>query len=131
MKAAQNFIAAPISNDTDYIGVNFSKQECPGNFCMYQPGGDIFDSEVQVLPHICAVVLWKEYPPLFSLRDTPQHRQEFSTEHQAMKCLSPVLRGFFPEDGGELLGTGPQFVLHEHHIMLRLPRVQALFYPSS
>ena len=55
MKAAQNFIAAPISNDTDYIGVNFSKQECPGNSCMYQPGGDIFDSEVQVLPHICAV----------------------------------------------------------------------------
>ena len=73
--------------------------------------------------------------PLFEgdpvdLYTVPHRLPEFSAEHQAIKCLSPVLRGLFPEDGGEVLGTGPQCVLHEHCVMLRLPRVQALFYPS-
>ena len=101
---------------------------------MLQTGACVgmFDAEHlhHSLPRLRAVVFWKESPPLFPFRDPPHRRPEFSAEHQAMKCLSPVLRRFFLADGGEVLGTGPQCVLHEHRVMLRLPRIQALFYPS-
>ena len=48
-----------------------------------------------------------------------------------MICLSPVILGFFLADGGEVLCKEPQYVLHYHFVVLRLPHVQALLYPSK
>ena len=82
------------------------------------------------LPSLRAFVLWQQDPPLLPLCDPPHRRPEFPAEHQAMVCLSPMLRGFFPADGGEVLCAGPQRVLHEHCVLPRLPSAQALLDPS-
>ena len=48
-----------------------------------------------------------------------------------MVCLSLMLCGFIPADGGEVLHAGEQFVLHELCVLSRLPSVQALLNMST
>ena len=82
------------------------------------------------LPRLCAVVVGLQHPSLLALGDPPHRRPEFTADHQAMKGLGPVLRGFFPVDGSEVLSGGPQRVLHQHRELARLPRVEAFLNPS-
>ena len=69
--------------------------------------------------------------PLILLRYPTHRRPEFPAEHQAMVCLSPIIGGFIPADGGEVLRAGAQCVLHEHCVVSCLPSVQALLDPSA
>ena len=79
---------------------------------------------------ICAFVPLQQDPPLLPLRYPPHRRPEFPAEHQAMVCLIPMLRGFLPLDGGEVLHVGAKCVLHDHCVLPRLPIVQSLLDPS-
>ena len=47
-----------------------------------------------------------------------------------MLGLSPMLCGFIPSDGGEVLRTRAQCVLHYHGVLSILPSVQALLGPT-
>ena len=56
-------------------------------------------------------VPWLENPAFFSANHTPDGRAKVTQEHQDLEYLGPVLHGFLPPVGGEILLAGARRIL--------------------
>ena len=70
-------------------------------------------------------------PPRLPLCNPSDHRSEFTTEHQAVVCLCPVLRRLLSLGGGQIVLARPEGVPDKHCMFAGPPGLQPFLYPAS